>query len=110
MAKSKNIIIDQGTTFSMTVSYKTAGGVTLIGGSDTAKMQIRATKSQTGTLILDCASYLSISTTQISVSIPATITAALTTLTGYYDIELTQGSTIKRLVQGTYTLDTGVTV
>ena len=109
MAKQYDITIDQGAQFKMTVTYKSASGTSLIGASDTVAMQIRLTKSQTGAMILNCATYLAINTSAITLIIPGSVTATLTALTGYYDIELTQSGTVRRILQGAYTLDTGVT-
>ncbi len=109
MAKQYDITIDQGARFKMSVTYKSAAGASLIGASDTVAMQIRETKSQTGVMVLDCEPYLTINTTAITLDVPHEITAALTAATGYYDMELTQSGAVRRLLQGTYTLDTGVT-
>lgn len=109
MAKSYDITIDQGSQFKMTVTYKSASGTSLIGASDTVAMQIRETKSQTGAMILDCAAYLTINTTAVTLIIPSSITATLTAPTGYYDMELTQSGVVRRILQGAYSLDTGVT-
>lgn len=109
MAKQYDLTIDQGARLKMTVTYKSASGTSLIGASDTVAMQIRETKSQTGVMVLDCEPYLTISTAAITLDVPHEITAALTALTGYYDMELTQSGAIRRLLQGAYALDTGVT-
>lgn len=109
MAKQYDITIDQGAQLKMTVTYKSASGASLIGALDTVAMQIRATKSQTGAMILDCEPYLTISTIAIILILPHEITAGLTAQTGYYDMKLTQSGAVRRILQGAYTLDTGVT-
>ena len=107
---TRNIEILQGATFKMTLTYKNSQGTSLINSGDTARMQIRSEKSQTASLLLDCATYLTISTAAIVVEIPASVTAGLSFAQGFYDVELVQGGTVRRLAQGAVSLDTGVTV
>lgn len=110
MANSYDITILQGATFKMTLTYKDATSTTLIGAGDSARMQIRAEKSQTSVLILDCTPYLSVSATSIILEIPHGITAGLSFVSGFYDIELIQGAVVRRICQGRAFLDAGVTV
>lgn len=106
---TRNIEILQGATFKLTLRFRDSLGLNLINVGDTARMQIRAEKSQTAPLILDCAAYISIVSGVIFLEIPATVTAGLTFEAAYYDIELVQGSAVRRLSQGTVALDKGVT-
>lgn len=106
----RDIEILQGATFKMSLTYKNSQGTSLINSGDTARMQIRSEKSQTASLLLDCATYLTISTTAIVVEIPASVTQGLAFTQGFYDVELGQGTVVRRLAQGAVFLDTGVTV
>lgn len=115
MAATQNydLTILQGATFKLTATYKDAYGTGLISASNTVRMKIRQTKTNNGTLILDCASYLTVDSglSLITLLIPAAITAGLSfTTTAYYDLELVYvDGTVSRLMQGTVTLDSEVT-
>lgn len=112
MAAVFNHTMEQGAPFEWSILWKDNLGVSMLQSGDSAAMDIRLTKSQTGTLVLDCGSYLTVTAASalIALSIPATITAGLSFDKAYYDIEVTRsGSVIARVAQGEITLDTGVT-
>lgn len=104
-------VMVQGAPFEVSWEWKDSTGNTLLQSGDTAAMQIRDAKSPTGALILNCTSYFTVTTANISLRIPATVTAGLNFTTGYYDVEISRGGVvIRRVVQGKMTFDAGVTV
>lgn len=112
MAAVFDHVMEQGAPFEWGVTWKDSLGATLLQSGDSAAMDIRLTKNQTGTLVLDCGSYLTVTPASalVQLSIPATITAGVSFETAYYDIEIIRsGAVIARLAQGQITLDTGVT-
>lgn len=112
-AGTYNIVADQGATFSRTLTWKTDAGTLVNLSGYTARMQVRATVDAPTTV-------LSLTTENggitlggalgtIALSVSATSTAALTPGTFVYDLELVSGSTVTRLVQGTFTVRPEVT-
>jgi hypothetical protein len=103
-----NLIIEQGATFSRTFTYKNSAGTAVDLTGYTAAAQIRSSFSATEKTDLTV-SIPTPANGQIVVSLTATETAALTLESGVWDLELTYGATVTRLLQGTYTLSKEVT-
>jgi hypothetical protein len=109
-----DIAIFQGATFNQTLYYETgdpSAPVNLTGY--TAKMQIRSTP-QSKALILELSSpssgiTLGGSAGSITLAISATTTAALSAQEAVYDLELTTGSTVTRILQGNVIISPEVT-
>ncbi|CAL9665122.1 hypothetical protein SUDANB1_07172 [Streptomyces sp. enrichment culture] len=65
----------------------------------TARSQIRSEASAAGELLLDLTDYLTITGGEIKVAVPASVTSTLTR-NGRWDLEVVQGSTVVRLLNG----------
>ncbi len=65
----------------------------------TARSQIRSEASANGELLLDLTGYLTVDGPEIRLAIPASVTGALTR-NGRWDLEVVNGSTVVRLLNG----------
>lgn len=111
-AAEYNIYCDQGSTLSLTLTYKdsTEAPVNLTGY--TARMQVRTSYNATDTLLnLTNGSGLTLggSAGTIAVSVSATTTATLPTGNFVYDLEIVQGSTVTKLIRGAFRVRPEVT-
>jgi hypothetical protein len=112
-ATTYDILIEQGATYSQSITYKDNGVAVNLTGY-TARMQVRATLEAASTLVeLTTANgriALGGAAGTITLTISATDTAALTSGRGVYDLELVSGSGIvTRLLQGVATISRNVT-
>lgn len=89
--------IEQGATFVQTYTVIDDPGFTWAGWS--VRAQIRSQASENADLLLDLTAYLAIIGAAIRLAIPATATALLTR-NGRWDLEVVQGSTVVRLLNG----------
>jgi hypothetical protein len=109
-----NFTIEQGTTVSMSFAYQTSTGAVISLVGYTARMQARETVSTASTFI-DATTengQLSINGAGgiVTLSLSATVTAALDFRTAVYDLELiSSAGVVTRMVQGTITLSREVT-
>lgn len=114
MAATKNLLIEQGATFRLTLSIKnkSTGQPVNISGH-TARMQVRPTVASSTVLINATTENGKIAVTgatgTIAVTISATETAALDFGSAVYDLESVSGATVTRRLQGTVTLSREVT-
>lgn len=110
--------IEQGTTFTLNLSYKdSAGSVIDLSSGYSAKMKIK--DSPDGEVIASTESSDSPKNTisialasagnNIVVTIPATATGAFTFESAVYDLQLINGSVVERVVEGRVKLDKSVT-
>lgn len=88
--------IEQGSTFVQTYTV-TDPGFSWAGW--TARAQIRSAPADSGDLMLDLTPYLSIIGAAIRLAVPASVTQTLTR-NGVWDLEVVQGSTVVRLLNG----------
>lgn len=65
----------------------------------TARSQIRSEASATGDLLLDLTDYLTVTGGEIKIAVPASVTSTLTR-NGRWDLEVVQGATVVRLLNG----------
>lgn len=86
--------IEQGATLTQTYTV-TDDGWTWTGW--TARAQIRTTPF--GELLLDLTGYLTVVDNAVQLSVPAAITGTLTR-SGVWDLEMVNGDTVLRLLQG----------
>jgi hypothetical protein len=112
-ATTYDILIEQGATYSQSITYKDNGVAVNLTGY-TARMQVRATLESASTLVelTTANSRIALGGTAgtITLTISATDTAALTSGRGVYDLELVSGSGIvTRLLQGVCTISRNVT-
>jgi hypothetical protein len=92
-----DLYIEQGSTFVQT--YTVDDDPTFTWAGWTARSQIRSAPADTGDLLLDLTPYLSITGGSIQLAIPAAQTETLNR-NGVWDLELSQGSTVVRLLNG----------
>lgn len=112
-----DLVIPQGGTFSRTFIWKDSDSNPVQLTNYTGRLQIRTIPSATGKLV-DASttstgtSYLAITPTagKVTLTLPASLTAALTFKRAVWDLEVTSsGGTVTRLVQGEAILDHEVT-
>ena len=110
-----DLIIEQGATYSQTFTYETAAGLPINLTAYTAAMQIRETAESDVVLATSGGSTPSITLTlggalgTIVVAMTAAKTALLSFDTAVYDLELTTGTTVIRLLEGEVKLSKEVT-
>jgi hypothetical protein len=114
LASTYNIIIDQGATYTLAISYKDSNGAAINLTNYTAAMQLRSTyTSVDAVLSLSSPSngiVITGATGLISITITDTQTAALSSNNFVYDLEITSSSNVKtRLIQGIVTISPEVT-
>ncbi|MFH9574205.1 hypothetical protein ACH4MG_27155 [Streptomyces sp. NPDC017454] len=92
-----DLYIEQGATFVQTYTVDDDPDFTWDGW--TARSQIRSTATETGELLLDLTDYLTVTGNTIRLAIPAAVTETLTR-NGRWDLEVVNGSTVVRLLNG----------
>lgn len=100
-----DLVIEQGATFTQTYTV-TDPGWTWDGW--TARAQIRALPADQGTLLLDLTPYLTVAGADVQLAVPADVTQTLTR-NGVWDLEMVNGATVIRLLQGRATVSLEVT-
>jgi len=112
-AATYDIVIEQGSTYQKTITWKDSSGDPVDITNFTARMQIRSRKSSTSTLLsITEADYITLGGTAgtVAISIPAATTAALDFRRAVYDLELvSSGGIVYRLIEGTVELSKEVT-
>lgn len=91
-----DLYIEQGSTFVQTYTV-TDAGFTWDGWS--ARAQIRTAATQEASLLLDLAPYLTVTGPAVRLAIPASITDILVQ-NGRWDLEMVNGATVVRLLNG----------
>lgn len=91
--------IEQGATFSETYTTTNDDGSPIDWTGWTPRAQIRVLAAPDAELLLDLTPYLMVAGTAITLLVPATVTAALTR-SGRWDLELANGDTVMRILQG----------
>lgn len=108
-----NITAEQGATLTRTVTWKNSVGDPINLTGYTARMQVRADyDSTTAVLTLTTENggiTLGGSAGTIVITATATATTALSASTYVYDLELVLGSTVTRLIQGSFVVNAEVT-
>ena len=109
MASITNIFIDQGATFSKTITVKDTSGNALNLTGFTAIAQIRKSPSSSTSVSFTVAFVSPRTTGQITISLTATQTAALEAGRYNYDVLITSGASVKtRVVEGIATVNPSV--
>ena len=114
MADTYNILIDQGSTYTLALTYKDSAGVPINLTGYTAAMQLRKTvNSATATLSLSSPSFgivITGATGLIDITITATQSRDLVADIYVYDLEITSGSgVVTRLIEGSAVVSAEVT-
>jgi hypothetical protein len=102
MAAGKlNILIEQGATFSKTLTLKDEHGapINLTGKTFASKIRRRPTDTQAAATFT--MTVINAALGKVSWSLTATQTSAVIAEPHYYDIEMTDGATVTRLMEGT---------
>lgn len=111
MAKSVDLVIDQGSRWQSVISVTVEWLASLAGY--TARGKIKPSHTAGGAVLFDFTSYMTVDVANslVIVDIPANITAAWTWTSGAYDMELTDGNPQHdvRFLQGTVKVDREVT-
>lgn len=107
MATKSNIVIDQGATFStdLTLTDENGDALNLVGY--TANSQLR--KWYTSSNSVAFSTSANTDTGVVTLSLTANQTAALTAGRYVYDVEISDGTTISRIVEGIVTVTPNVT-
>ena len=114
-AGKHDIIIEQGATFTEVYALRDVNHALINLTAYTGAMQIRESAESTATLASSTGTSPTITLTMggtegtITVSISATNTAALNFDQAVYDLEITTGTTVTRLLAGNVTLSKEVT-
>jgi hypothetical protein len=114
MAAGKyNIVIEQGATFSLPLTWKTSSGVLFNLTGYTARMQVRQHNEATSPLLTltteNGGIVLGGAAGTIIVTIAATVTAGLPSGEARYDLELVNGAIVTRLIEGRATISREIT-
>jgi hypothetical protein len=114
MAAGKyDIVIEQGASFSMTITWKDSTDAPVNLGGYTARMQVRTTHDSPEALVsLTSGSGITLGGAlgTIEVAIAPAVTAALPPSDAVYDLELqSSGGDVTRLLQGSVTISPEVT-
>jgi hypothetical protein len=104
-AGTLDLVIEQGSTFVQTYTV-TDADFTWNGWN--ARSQIRSAPADSGELLLDLTPYLTIIGAAVRLAIPAAATQTLTR-NGLWDLEMYQGSTVVRILEGKVTVSPEVT-
>jgi len=108
MASKANLIIDQGSTFSTDLTLTDENGDPLSLSGYTANSQIRRWYTSSNTTAVFTTSINTTSST-ISLTLTANQTSNLTFGRYVYDVEITSGSEVSRIVEGIITITPQVT-
>ena len=113
MAGVHNFICEQGATFTRVITFQGSDGVAVNLTGYTARMQVRA-DHESGVALLSLTTEnggiaLGGAAGTVTVTATATATAALEAGERVYDIELVNGATVIRLLQGCFVVDPEVT-
>ena len=107
MASKANLYIDQGTTFTTTVTVTDDDGNALDLNGYTGAAQIR--KHYTSSNSLNFTVAITPATGEVTLSLTANATANLVAGRYVYDCELTTGVSVSRIVEGIVTVTPQVT-
>lgn len=101
-----DLYVEQGATFVQTYTVIDDPGFTWAGW--TARAQIRSAPADSGDLLINLTPYLSIAGAAITLAVPASVTQTLTR-NGVWDLEMVQGSTVVRILNGKVVVSLEVT-
>jgi hypothetical protein len=104
-----NIIADQGATFTRQLTWNDSAGSAVNLTGYTARMDVRTSIDAAGAAVLSLTTengriVLGGSAGTINLTAEATATQAVESGNYVYDLEVVSGSTVTRLIQGSFTL------
>lgn len=111
-AGTYHIKIEQGATFSLTLTYKDSNDAAINLTGYSARLQMRKNINDSSTVVsLTESSGLTLggAAGTIVITISATTTASLDPAEGVYDLEIETGGVVTRLLSGTYEVSREVT-
>ncbi|CAB4162804.1 hypothetical protein UFOVP787_123 [uncultured Caudovirales phage] len=108
MATKANLVIDQGTTFSTDLALTDENGDAINLSGYTANSQIRKWYTSTNAAA-SFTSLINVSSGVISLTLSANQTSNLSSGRYVYDVEIDNGTTISRIVEGIVTVTPQVT-
>lgn len=108
MATKANLVIDQGSTFSAELNLTDENGDVLSLSGYTANSQIRKWYTSTNAAAT-FATSINVESGQITLTLTANQTGSLSAGRYVYDVELTVGSEVSRIVEGIVTVTPQVT-
>ena len=106
--KEFNILIEQGSTYFLSVSLENEEGYVLNIKDCLAVMHIRDVKEDVSKILLDVTPYLNFTyDNRILIEIPSTVTSGIKWSKGLYDLKVKEKTTgrVYRLLQGTAEVD-----
>jgi hypothetical protein len=111
MAEKANIIIDQGTTFSTTVTITNANGSVFNLSGYTAAAQMRKSYAAANSTSFNVTIAANSQTGVVTMEMAANVTQSLTAGRYVYDLETYSSSntTVSRILEGIVTVTPGVT-
>ncbi len=113
MAGTHDFVCEQGATFAREITWIDSSGIPVNNTGYTARMQVRATAASASTLLsIGSATgeiVLGGANGKITITVSATVTAAITAGCYVYDLEMVSGVTVYRILQGNFTVDAEVT-
>lgn len=107
MATKANLVIDQGATFSTDLTLTDENGDMLILSGYTANSQLR--KWYTSSNAVSFSTSINVDSGVISLSLTDSQTSDLTAGRYVYDVEISDGSSVSRVVEGIITVTPNVT-
>jgi hypothetical protein len=107
MATKANLIIDQGSSFSTSIALTDNDGVALNLTGYTGAAQIR--KHYTSSTAVTFTVTIDVPNGEVLLSLTSTQTAAIAAGRYVYDVELTIGSLVSRVIEGIITVTPEVT-
>lgn len=107
MATKANLVIDQGATFSADLTLTDENGDPLNLNGYSANSQIR--KWYTSTNAINFSTSINTTSAVITLSLTANQTANITAGRYVYDLEISSGATVSRVVEGIVTVTPNVT-
>lgn len=107
MASKANLIIDQGTTFSTTITVTDDDGNALDLSGYTGAAQIRKHYTSSNSVSFNVS--ISAATGEVTLSLTANATSNIVAGRYVYDCELTNAGTVSRVLEGIVTISPQVT-
>ncbi len=113
-AGTYNFTIEQGVTFTLSLTYTDPSDAAIDLTGYSAQMMLKETHSARKPLITATTGNgkITLGGTEgtVDVVLSAVETGNLPVITGVYDLEIVSGEAVARLIQGTFTVSGGVTV